>query len=117
MPCLHREQQHQRDRALHREAGRHDAAAMQPVDHMAGEQRQQQRRHELVETDQPRSQALPVRSYMCQPIATSSIWLAAVPNSRADHSRMKGRSLVRSEKLGRRAGSETAGIGVEDIRA
>ena len=48
---------------------------------------------------------------MCQPMATSSIWLAAVPKSRATHSCMKGRSRVRSEKFGAVSeASGTAGI-------
>lgn len=37
---------------------------------------------------------------MCHPMATSSIWDAAVPNRRAVHICMNGRSRVRSEKLG-----------------
>src|SRR4051812_44301369 len=37
---------------------------------------------------------------MCQPMATRSICDAAVPNSRAIHICMKGRSRVSSEKLG-----------------
>ena len=39
----------------------------------------------------PRSQAEPVRSYICQPMATSIIWLALTPASRAHHRRMKSR--------------------------
>ena len=37
----------------------------------------------------PRSQALPVMSYMCQASATISIWLAVTPESRASQKRMK----------------------------
>ena len=47
----------------------------------------------------PRSQALPVRSYICQPTATISIWLAVVPARRANQKRMKSR-----------CGRRTAGI-------
>ena len=36
----------------------------------------------------PRSQALPVRSYICQPTATISIWLPVVPARRAYQKRM-----------------------------
>jgi hypothetical protein len=36
----------------------------------------------------PRSQALPVSSYICQPTATISIWLPVVPKIRANHMRM-----------------------------
>ena len=52
MPAGHGQQQHQRHEPLHREAGGHDAPAMVAVDDMAGQQSQQQRRHELVEADQ-----------------------------------------------------------------
>ena len=46
----------------------------------------------------PRSQAEPVRSYICQPMATSSIWLALTPASRAHHRRMKSRQ-ARSSRV------------------
>ena len=39
----------------------------------------------------PRSQAEPVRSYICQATATISIWLAATPARRANHSSTKPR--------------------------
>ena len=47
----------------------------------------------------PRSQAEPVRSYICQPTATINIWLAPVPASRAHQKRRKSR-----------CGSRAAGI-------
>ena len=46
----------------------------------------------------PRSQAEPVKSYICQPMATSIIWLAATPASRAHHRRMKSRQ-ARSSRV------------------
>ena len=46
----------------------------------------------------PKSQALPVSSYICQPTATSSIWLPVAPNRRANHMRMNARWRTRSEK-------------------
>ena len=52
----------------------------------------------------PRSQALPVMSYRCQATATSSIWLAAMPPSRASQKRMNGRIFSRRA-------SESSGIG------
>jgi hypothetical protein len=53
---------------------------------------------------------------MCQPMATMSICEAAVPKRRATHIRMKGRSRVRSVKLG--GGETEAGTGAgPDIRS
>ena len=43
----------------------------------------------------PRSQALPVSAYICQPTATIIIWLAMVPATRARQNAMKTRKLDR----------------------
>ena len=45
------------------------------------------------------AQALPVRSYICHPMATMSICWPAVPNRRVPQKRMKSRCCSRSLKL------------------
>ena len=52
-PALRGGHQNQRHAGLRHQAGRHDAAPVQAVGHMARHQRQKQRRRKLVQADQP----------------------------------------------------------------
>ena len=54
----------------------------------------------------PRSQALPLRSYICHASATIRIWLAAVPSRRVQRKRRK-----LAENLGGAAAGGLGGIG------
>ncbi len=47
----------------------------------------------------PRAQALPVRSYICQPMATISIWFAPVLARREYQKRMNAGKLLRGARL------------------
>jgi hypothetical protein len=66
-----------------RQAQGQDARAVVAVDQVAGRQGQQQGRRKLQQAHQAQVPGRAVSSYICQPTATISIWLAATPARRA----------------------------------
>ena len=67
------------DARLHRHAHGDDAGAVEAVDDVARDEHEHERGQELEQADEAEVPGAVVRSYICQPSATSSIWLAVVP--------------------------------------